>query len=118
MFGSLVAISFAICEITCYIILYTFINKHNNRLGAQVLKPSVVNRRNKINAISLTGQLAAWIMVTWYIVTIGFLNIFFNFELLREVVPFIKDLEFVLIPFVQIYSSDPIKKFMMSRNMN
>ena len=57
-------------------------------------------------------------MVTWYNVIIGLTNIFFKFELLREVAPFIKDLEFVLIPLVQIYSSDPIKKFMMSNNIN
>ena len=113
---SLATFSFVLCEITCYVMLYTFINKHNSGDVTKILKPSVINKRNKINAISLTGQVAGWIMETWYIVAIGFLNTIFNFELLREIAPFVKDLEFILIPLVQICTSEPIKKFMMSRN--
>ena len=116
MLCSLATFSFVLCEIICYIILYTFINKHNSGLVTKILKPSVINKRNKVNAISLTGQVAGWIMEMWYIVVIGFLNTVFNFELFREVAPFVKDLEFVLIPMIQIYSSEPIKKFMISRN--
>jgi hypothetical protein len=53
-------------------------------------------------------------MEIWYIIIIGILNTVFNFELFREVAPFVKDLEFLLIPMVQIKTSEPIKQYILN----
>ena len=51
----------------------------------------------------------------WYNVLIGFISNVFNPSSLREVAPFFKTFEFILVPIVQIYTSPPIKRFIASR---
>ena len=80
-------------------------------MAATVVKPSIIKQRNKSNAVSMVGQLLGWLMEIWYIVLIGLLSAFFNLESLREFASLLKDLEFALIPVVEVYTSTPIRNF-------
>ena len=51
---------------------------------------------------SMVGQLASWVMEVWYLVLVGVLSTNFDMDLLREVAPLLKHLEFFLIPLVQV----------------
>jgi hypothetical protein len=115
LFVGAVTLSLTLAEIACYIKLYIFIYKKDNGGVKSLVKASVIHKRNKTNAITLSGQFAGWIMEIWYIVLIGILNTIFNFELFREVAPFLKDLAFLLIPMVQIMTSEPIKQFKLNK---
>ena len=53
----------------------------------------------------------SWLMKSWYMICVGFLAILFQFEDMREIVPFLKQLEFVLVPLVQVLTSAPIRSF-------
>ena len=77
----------------------------------EVLAPSVIQQRNKTNAVSLTGQFLGWVMEIWYLILVGLLSAFFNMDSVREISSLVKDLEFVLIPFVEISTSAPIRNF-------
>ena len=103
---------FTAVEVSCYIILYYCIKDHNKTMSRIILTPPVAHKRDRVNAIGLSGQLAVWLMEIWYIILIGLLHPLINFELFREVAPFIKCLEFGMIPLVQIHTSNPIKSFM------
>ena len=98
-------------EILCYIFLYSYITLHNRNIAGKIVKPSVIKSRNRSNAISLSGQLTGWTMEIWYIIFVGFISTIFKFREMREVVPFLKQLEFVLVPLVQVYTSAPIRNF-------
>ena len=50
----------------------------------------------------MVGQLASWMMEVWYLVLVGVLSTNFDMDLLREVAPLLKHLEFFLIPLVQV----------------
>jgi hypothetical protein len=63
------------------------------------------------------GQFAGWVMEIWYVLLIGLLSGFYNMEKMREFSSLVKDLEFVLIPLVEIYTSLPIRNF-ISNNQN
>ncbi len=60
---------------------------------------------------SLTGQILSWLMKSWYMICIGFLATIFQMKEMREIVPFLKQLEFALVPLVQVLTSPPIKSF-------
>ena len=115
LFVGAVTLSLTFAEIACYTKLYLFMYKKDNGRIKKIVNSSVINKRNKTNAITLSGQFAGWIMEIWYIVTIGILNTIFNFELFREVAPFVKNLEFLLIPMVQIKTSEPIRQFILNK---
>ena len=50
----------------------------------------------------MVGQLASWVMEVWYLVLVGMLSTNYDMDLLREVSPLLKHLEFFLIPLVQV----------------
>ena len=70
--------------------------------------------RQRVNAISLTGLVATWLMEVWYILFVGFFSIFFRMNFVREVWSIIKYYEFYFIPLVQIHTSPPIKRYLSS----
>ncbi len=51
-------------------------------------------------------------MEMWYIKFAGFMATLFDFQEMREIAPFLKQLEFFLIPLVQVCTSAPIRKFL------
>ena len=110
-FFSMIGITYTTVELSSYIILYSYITYHNNNNIRGILDPAVVQARHKVNAISLTGLFAGWIMEVWYLIIVGFLSLIYDQNLLREVSTILKYFEYFLIPFVQIHSSAPIKKF-------
>ena len=78
-----------------------------------VIQPEVLKLRNKRNAISMIGLLASWLMELWYIIIGGLLTAIIKDPVyVRDVSTLIKMLEFVLLPLVQILSSEPIKRFL------
>ena len=50
----------------------------------------------------MVGQLASWVMEVWYLVLVGMLSTNYDMDLLREVAPLLKHLEFFFIPLVQV----------------
>ena len=108
-FISFIGIILTLIEITCYVIIFHHIHHHNNNIGAVVLSEKIIKHRNRTNAISFFGQFLAWVMRIWYVVI--FIFVFHVKISLREIIPMIKNFEFVLIPLVEIYTSAPIKTF-------
>ena len=84
-------------------------------MASAVLSDKVIKQRNKANAISFFGQFAAWIMKVWYVILFGILYAANIGGTAREISILIKDFEFILIPLVEIYTSPPIKFFMLHR---
>jgi hypothetical protein len=111
-----VGIVLTVIEVLCYVLFFYHIYKHNQTVASQVLEPSIIKKRNKRNAISMTGQLAGWIMEGWHVVLIGFLTPIFDLDSLRNVSSLLKNFEFAFIPLVQIWSSVPIKKYLLKSN--
>jgi hypothetical protein len=62
LFVGAVTLSLTLAEITCYTKLYIFIYQKDNGRIKDIVKSSVINKRNKTNAISLSGQFAGWLM--------------------------------------------------------
>ena len=115
---SLVGVVYTTIEIISYTIIFHYIRNHNNNNTVGIIDPSIVKMRNRINAISLSGLFAGWLMEVWYIVLVGFLSLMFDSKLLREVSTVLKYYEYYLIPLVQIHSSPPIRKFMSTFQPN
>ena len=106
---------FAMIELICYIAIFHYISHHNKNVASVVLSDKVIKQRNRTNAISFFGQFAAWIMKVWYVIIFGILYAANIGGTVREIIPLIKNFEFVLIPLVEIYTSAPIKTFMVRR---
>jgi hypothetical protein len=52
-------------EVYSFVILFHHIYKHNNHVAINILSPSVVQQRNRTNAVTLAGQFAGWVMEVW-----------------------------------------------------
>jgi len=65
--------------------------------------------------LAVGGHVLSWLMKVWYIVCVGFLATLFQFQDMREVVPFLKQLEFILVPLVQVLTSAPIRHFISAK---
>jgi hypothetical protein len=52
-------------EVYSFVILFHHLYNHNNRVAINILSPSVVQQRNRTNAVTLAGQFAGWIMEVW-----------------------------------------------------
>jgi hypothetical protein len=52
---------------------------------------------------------------TWYAFLVGFLPVFYNMDSLREVSSLLKNIEFFLIPLVEVHTSKPIRDFFSSK---
>ena len=98
-------------ELTSYIIFFHYVSKHNKNVASTILQPSVIKQRNQANAISMVGQIVAWVLEIWYTIFMGFLPIYFKLETVREASALLKNIEYVLIPMVEVYTSAPIRKF-------
>jgi hypothetical protein len=109
---SIVGACLTTLEILSYVILFYHVWKHDNKTASFVLDQKVIGMRNRVNAISLTGLFATWVMEVNYIVFGGFLLLLVDdSNFIREVVALVKLFDFYLIPLVQIYTSVPMKRF-------
>ncbi len=102
-------------ELFCYISIYLYAKKTTNNVGG-ILRDSVIRERNKGNAISLYGQIATWFIEFYYVFLVGFFVNYFNGDVVREITPILKHFDFVLVPLVQVYTTPPLKKHLMSSN--
>jgi len=98
-------------ELLCYLIYFWYIYNHDNKVAALVISKNTLKSRNKINAISMVGQVVSWIIKIWYFVLVGLLTAIFPIDLLREVSVLIKASSYFLIPFVQVLTSAPIMRY-------
>lgn len=102
-------------EVCSYIILYHYVWTHDNKLASGILDEKVIKMRNRANVLTITGLFITWLMEVSYLVLIGFLSFFMkDHDFVREVVGFLRMYEYFFIPFVQIYSSTPIRRFVAS----
>jgi hypothetical protein len=102
---------FTTMELLCYLIYFWYIYNHDNKVAALVISKNTLKSRNKINAISMVGQVVSWIIKIWYFVLVGLLTAIFPIDLLREVSVLIKASSYFLIPFVQVLTSAPIMRY-------
>jgi hypothetical protein len=65
-------------EASCLVALFYHLHNHNKTIAAAVVSPTVIQQRNRVNAITMAGQLAGWLMEVWYLVVVGFLAIPYN----------------------------------------
>ena len=98
-------------EVSAYINLFHYLINHNNNIASAILQPSVIKQRNQTNAITMFGQMLAWVMEVWYAFFIGILSAYYDIDTLREVASLLKTLEFFLIPLVEVHTSKPIRDF-------
>ena len=98
-------------EVSAYITLFHYLINHNNNIASAILQPSVIKQRNQTNAITMFGQMLAWLMEVWYAFFIGILSAYYDIDTLREVASLLKTLEFFLIPLVEVHTSKPIRDF-------
>lgn len=100
-----------ILEVSVYITFFHHISSHNNNIASTILQPSIIKQRNQANAITMVGQLLAWVMEVWYVFFIVCLSAIYDIDTLREVASLLKTLEFFLIPLVEVHTSRPIMDF-------
>ena len=98
----------------CYAIFFHYVTYHNNNIAATILQPAVIKQRNNANAISMLGLFASWLMEIWYLFFVGLLASKFEIGFLREVAATLKDFDFTFIPLIQILTSFPIRKFLLT----
>ena len=110
---AVVGIFFTLLEMFCYIIFFHHLTQHNKNIAANILKPSVIKHRNQINAISMLGLFACWLLEVWYMILVGILAIEFDMDWVKEVSATLKDFDFVWIPLLQIVTSASMRKEML-----
>ncbi len=98
-------------ELICYLLYFQYMFHHGNSVAALVVSQSTLNHRNKINAITMLGQVINWMTEIWYIFLVGILSTVFEFSLLREVAAVVKCTDFLLIPLTLILTSPTTKNF-------
>ena len=95
-------------EVSVYITFFHHIASHNKNIASTVVQPGIIKQRNQANAITMFGQLLAWVMEVWYVFFIACLSAYYDIDTLREVASLLKTLEFFLIPLVEVHTSKPI----------
>jgi hypothetical protein len=114
---SIIGLLFTIIEMATYIVFFCHIAYHDNRIAINVLQPSVIQKRNSVNAISMVGLFTTWILEIFYISSVGLLTTLYDIEWLREFSSIFKDVDFVLVPWIQILTTAPIRKY-IQQNKN
>lgn len=99
-----------------YGFLFHHIADHDNNVASAILKQSVIDKRNRSNAISLFGLFLTWFMDILYIIFAGLVFTFYDSEWLREIVSTVKNIDFVLVPWIQISTTPSLINFI--KNMN
>ena len=98
-------------ELSCYIIFFHHIRHHNNTVATAVVSQSVLKQRNRTNAISMLGLFITFFLEVCFIIFVGIITTLFDQEWIREYPSALKDIDFALVPWIQILTSSPIKQF-------
>ena len=98
-------------EFACYAISLWHIFHHDNYVAVKVLSQSVIKQRNRTNAISMVGLFVSWSWQVLQIVLSGFVVTMFDLVWFREYSSLLRTMDFVLIPWIQINTSPPLKQY-------
>ena len=101
-------------ELFCYLTIFAHIFHHDNHVAVRVIRPNVLQQRNRSNVLNMTGQFIIWLMRFSFILVVSVLTSLTNVEFVRELAALVKAIEFVLIPLVQILTSEQLLKRMNS----
>ena len=74
----------------------------------------MIKKRQKTNAVTLSGQFITWIASGWYIVTVLFIVAVAKSEDGREIAAIFRVTLFGIIPAIEIWSSPPLKNYVAS----
>ena len=96
--------------------MFHHIAYHDNNIAVAILKQSVIDKRNRSNAISFFGLFITWSMDILYIIFSGFVFTIYNSEWLREIVSTLKNIEIVLVPLIQISTTPCLIQFIKNQN--
>jgi len=116
LFSSLMGLFLISIELTCYIIIFRHISIHNNTIMKGILDQNTLQKRNRVNAISLTGLFACWSMLLFHNLIGGVLSFFIGTKWNRDMAAFLRYFEFALAPYIQIRTSQPIKRYLTKHN--
>ena len=103
-------------ELSCYLTLFQHIYYHDNHVMVTILDAKVITMRNRVNAVTLKGLFATWVMEVFQVVVAGLLSNVIGNRWNRELSAFLRQTEFLLIPLIQIHTSPPIKRLLLSKN--
>jgi len=103
-----------VIELSCYLFLYSYIKTHNSTVAVNILDPVVINMRNRVNSISLTGHVACWVLEIGYFAIIGIFSVL-RVNVIRDVFPYIKIVEYFLVPLIQIKTSPSINTYVQAK---
>ena len=98
-------------DFVCSAISFSHIYHHDNYVAVTVVSQSVVKQRNKTNAISMVGLFVTWFLQVGHIIASGFIVFMFDMVWLREYTSLSRIVDFVLIPWIQIRTSTPLKQY-------
>jgi hypothetical protein len=98
-------------ELSCYVVIFAYIYRHNTTVAISLLDAKVIRQRNRQNAISFAGQFATWLLQTFYIVATAVVINISKTGYSRELAVVLKTSEFLLVPLIQIFTSPPLKRF-------
>ena len=112
LFCSLIGLIFISIELTCYIIIFQHISVHNNTVMSEILDQNIIKKRNQVNAISLTGLFTCWSMLFFHLIVAGFFSYISGNKWNREMSTILRYFEYVLVPYIQIRTSPPIKRYL------
>jgi len=110
-----IGILFNLTELMCYISYFHYIFKHESTVAVNIVKPSDLKQRRNRNAFSMAGQIAGWLMNVWPVLLVAVLSTFFESSNVRDIMPFFKMIEFVLLPLIQMYTSPPIRRYLKEK---
>ena len=97
-------------ELSCYLTLFQHIYYHDNHVMVTILDAKVITMRNRVNAVTLKGLFATWVMdASYYCWMILFLTSN-DYEQMREMLTIVKMSEFAVVPIVQVLTSPAVRK--------
>ena len=104
-------ILFTLIEFISYVLIFSHIAYHDNRVACNILHPDVIQRRNRSTTISMFGLLLCWLIDVSYISCTGLMFTIYYNERLREFLSLLKMVDYVLVPWIQTLTTPPIRKF-------
>ena len=109
----IMCILFNMVEMCCYLLLFSHIYHHDNKVAILIIKAEDVKLRNSKNAISLIGQLSTWLLEILYFAMLIFFSqlTFRTIEASREIASLFKLSEFTIVPLVQILCCPMLRRF-------
>jgi hypothetical protein len=99
-------------ELSCYVTIF-FEQIASTESVSAYLSEAVVKKRQKTNAVTLSGQFATWMAGGWYIVTGLFISFASHSENGREIAAVFRLTQFGIIPVIEIFTSPPLKRFVI-----